>query len=180
MKIPFNIKFRPQIESGEYKVETRDGRPVRIVCWDRKSAGGGQPIGALVENEHYEDSIWVKENGVYKCTMGHEYDLFIITPEEEMSEFEKAVYDCAWGKVTNKTECESKEEYAKRYATELLAIAKKELLKDAVEGYVRNGYPFSLHPYVDIEESKDKWCDIMHKNFMDGDKVRMVVLKGRG
>ena len=35
-KIPFDIKYRPQIESGEYKVETRDGKPVRIICWDKK------------------------------------------------------------------------------------------------------------------------------------------------
>lgn len=40
MKIPFDIKYRPQIESGEYKVETRDGlHSVRIICWD---AAGSQ------------------------------------------------------------------------------------------------------------------------------------------
>ena len=39
-KIPFNVKFKPQIESGEYKVETRDGRPVRIICWDKKEYDG--------------------------------------------------------------------------------------------------------------------------------------------
>lgn len=88
MKIPFDIKYRPQIESGEYKVVTRDGSPVRIICWDRKSAGDGQPIVALVENGHYENSIWVEENGVYKGTMGHEYDLFITTPEPELAESE--------------------------------------------------------------------------------------------
>lgn len=56
-------------------------------------------------------------------------------------------------------------------------LHREDMLKDAVEGYVRNGYPFNLHPYVDIEESKDKWCDIMHKNFMDGDKVRLIIVK---
>ena len=91
MKIPFDIKYRPQIESGEYKVVTRDGNSVRIICWDRKSAGDGQPIVALVKKEHYEDSIWVEENGVYKGTMGHEYDLFIITPEAELTELERAI-----------------------------------------------------------------------------------------
>lgn len=37
MIIPFNIKYRPQIESGEYKVRTASGKPARVVCWDYKS-----------------------------------------------------------------------------------------------------------------------------------------------
>ncbi len=40
MKIPFDIKYRPQIETGEYEVETQDGlHSVRIICWD---AAGSQ------------------------------------------------------------------------------------------------------------------------------------------
>lgn len=31
MKIPFDIKYRPQIESGEYKVETKDERWLRCM-----------------------------------------------------------------------------------------------------------------------------------------------------
>lgn len=39
MKIPFDVKFRPQIDSGEYKVETEEGSPARMLCWSgRKSA----------------------------------------------------------------------------------------------------------------------------------------------
>lgn len=30
-KIPFDVKYRPQIESGEYRIETKDGRLVEIV-----------------------------------------------------------------------------------------------------------------------------------------------------
>lgn len=37
MKVPFNIKYRPQIESGEAEVVTRNGRAVRIICWDAPS-----------------------------------------------------------------------------------------------------------------------------------------------
>ena len=51
MKKEFNIKYRSEIESGLYKVETRDGRPARIVCWDK---GGDDlyPVIALVETHH--------------------------------------------------------------------------------------------------------------------------------
>lgn len=34
MKIPFDIKYRPEIESGRYKVVTGTGLPVEIVHWD--------------------------------------------------------------------------------------------------------------------------------------------------
>lgn len=40
--IPFDIKLRPQVQSeenhyqGRYKVQTRGGNDVRILCWDRK------------------------------------------------------------------------------------------------------------------------------------------------
>jgi len=33
-RIPFDIKYRPEIEAGKYLVETRDGREVRIDRWD--------------------------------------------------------------------------------------------------------------------------------------------------
>lgn len=35
-RIEFDIKYRPEIESGKYKVETRDGRSVEILKWDAK------------------------------------------------------------------------------------------------------------------------------------------------
>lgn len=90
-KIPFDIEFRPQIESGEYKVETRDGKPARILCWDKVDEFG-QYIVALVQyTPEHENMISVCEDGIYKGTYGHGYDLFIITPEPELSEFEKAV-----------------------------------------------------------------------------------------
>lgn len=131
MKIPFDIKYKPQIESGEYKVVTRNGSPVRIICWDRKSAGEGQPIIALVENGHYENSIWVEENGVYKGTMGHEYDLFILTPESELTEFEEMLYsifDAYNGlKIDVRVAVDTN-------AKTLLELAKKEICKGCTVG----------------------------------------------
>lgn len=135
MKIPFDIKYRPQIESGEYKVVTRDGHSVRIICWDRKSAGDGQPIVALIENGHYENSIWVGENGVYKGTMGHEYDLFIITPESELTEFEEKVKQLIghYPVATNENKGSILYEVQKA-AAELLELAKKEICMGCTVG----------------------------------------------
>ena len=42
-RIPFDIKYRSEIESGKYKVETEDGRSAEILKWDakvRKEEGG--------------------------------------------------------------------------------------------------------------------------------------------
>lgn len=83
MRIPFDISKRPQIESGEYKVETRDGRTARIICWDRKD--NNYPIVALLE-------IYPGKEGMIAYTLDGQnvlgesnspYDLFLVTPEPE-------------------------------------------------------------------------------------------------
>lgn len=68
MIIPFNIKYRPQIESGEYKVRTASGKPARIVCWDFKTQLG-DPILALIQEPNgegfYEYASTYREDGRY-------------------------------------------------------------------------------------------------------------------
>ena len=64
-KIPFDIKYRDKIESGEYKVETREGLPARIICWDRM--GIAYPIVALVpKNSNEEILTYTNEGTFYK------------------------------------------------------------------------------------------------------------------
>lgn len=88
-KIEFNVKYRPQIESGEYKVETRDGRPVRIICLDRKSEDG-RSIVALVNDGTYELCYTFQNTGRFSSSgKNHIADLFIITPEPELAEDER-------------------------------------------------------------------------------------------
>lgn len=48
IRVPFNMKYRPQLESGEYTLSTRDGRSARIVCWDAKNYGREDDIIAMV------------------------------------------------------------------------------------------------------------------------------------
>lgn len=127
MKIPFDIKYRPQIESGEFKVETRDGLPARVVCWDANSY---TPIVFLATEHDGLDDIY--KEYTYSCNnFGRAFsiesprDLFIVTPEEELTEFEKEVSDMV-------EYCKEHGEYvafdyAKRHAKTLLALAKKQL-----------------------------------------------------
>lgn len=85
MKIKFDMKYRPQIESGEYKVFAleHEEQEARIVCWDNK---GDYPIIALVDNEPEK---FDKHGRIPGGNRGGEFSLFIITPEPELSEDER-------------------------------------------------------------------------------------------
>lgn len=133
MRIPFDIKYRPQIESGEYKVETRDGNPVRIICWDKD---GSHPIVALVTtysdfNESFSEHIFQYGiDGYYIARFESDYDLFIVTMEEKMTEFEKCL-GFAMGFSLNDME-ENRNgviKHIKDAAKGLLALAEKEITK---------------------------------------------------
>lgn len=91
MKIPFDITKRPQIESGEYKVETGTGKKVRIICWDKKSDMNKKKIVALLDDGNSEHTEYYTEKGTVYDKAPAGGDLFIITPEPELSEFEKRI-----------------------------------------------------------------------------------------
>jgi len=146
MKIPFDIKYRPQIESGEYKVETRDGRPVRVLCWDR-AAKEDQPkdlkLCVLVPEDggeaiyyYYSDGTkWVKD----AC-----FDLFIVTPEEELTEFETRLFEI---RHIAKRDMYSEQEWQtlRNESAELLAIARKEFAKEYKGGSEANEKTISAY-----------------------------------
>ena len=147
MKIPFDIKYRPQIESGEYKLETKDGRQVRVVCWDVKNSYSKvhDDILALVKSKGgTENALFYAQNGYClsdSSRVGRK-DLFIVTPEEELSEFEMAIHrrlNLMNGEHLLATELL---EETKGMAAELLALARKELVK---EGTSKNGMGTMLY-----------------------------------
>ena len=74
-KIPFDIKYRPEIESGKYLVVTRDDRPVRIVCWDRK---GAYPIIGLIKDGWREVVDIFDTDGAYNRGEAHRFDLYLV------------------------------------------------------------------------------------------------------
>lgn len=56
-KIPFDIKYRPEIESGKYKVELTNGNTVRILAWDLP---GDYPIVAADWPKDWESDTRVE------------------------------------------------------------------------------------------------------------------------
>lgn len=123
-KIPFDIKYREQIENKEYRVVTRDGRTVRIICWDRKSETGNC-IVVLVPNGTYEYSCFFKNTGRFLDSSISEVDLFIITPEPELTEFEKEI--CG---VSNLNLNYSMKEEVRAAAAHILALAREEIARE--------------------------------------------------
>lgn len=134
-KIPFDAKYRSQIESGEYKVETRDGRPVRIICWDRvakENTDDDLNICVLVPEDNGEGVYYYHQSGK-KWVSDERFDLFIVAPEPELTKFEESLWSFL------KLECspidhieklsDSEKMLFHKYAAELFELARKELEK---------------------------------------------------
>ena len=77
-RIPFDIKYRPEIESGKYLVKTKDGKSVRIICWEKQ---GRFPIVALSkEREEDEEEVmrdYCIDGRYYEDETSHR-DLFLV------------------------------------------------------------------------------------------------------
>lgn len=77
-RIPFDIKFRPEIEARQFLVETKDGKSVRIICWEKQ---GRFPIVALLkEREEDEDEVmrdYCIDGRYYEDETSHR-DLFLV------------------------------------------------------------------------------------------------------
>lgn len=137
MRIPFDIKYRDKIESGEYKVETRDGKPVRIICWDMDSYNH---IVALVANyPNYNGSLSEHifsygMDGRYSATAENAEDLFIVTPEPEMSEFENGMLRYLQDAANKKDDSEIVES-TKEHSIKLLSLARNEFNKQIENDY---------------------------------------------
>lgn len=130
-KIPFDIKYRPQIESGEYKVETRDGRQAKVMDWAFNDKVFGNGIAIKVTDRDGDYALLYKHHGkqasIFPVEEGS--DLIIITPEPELSEFEIAIHrrlNLINGEDMTTTELL---EETKGMAAELLALARKEIEK---------------------------------------------------
>ena len=155
-KIPFDIKYRPQIESGEYKVETRDGKPVRVICWDMNSYNH---IVALVANyPNYNGSVSehifsYSMDGRYNPSCSSAEDLFLIAPEPELTEFEKRLVEFYNDGVS--LPCDKDGMINKREADELLHKAANELLSLAREQFIKDGYVIEKKAFHDAVEKVD-------------------------
>lgn len=164
-KIPFDIKFRPQIESGKYKVVDNDNHNIRIICWDMKSEKKyGYCIVGLVEfGPNHEESTYYTIDGKARLMDKHPC-LFIVTPEEEMTEFEKAcmkLYN--EGRDDGLSGDKLSNESVKESAAELLTLAREELfandtvLKEYAQVSRKQGKAEALRTHAtELTENLDK------------------------
>lgn len=147
MRIPFDVKYRPQIESGEYKVETGDGKQVRIVSWD-KNGFECKEIVALVTNVTGTENCNIYTiNGLLRSNSCQKnMNLFIVTPEEELTEFENELVKMLM-EATGKSREFIKLEAVKETATKLLNLAREE--------FVRQGYVIEKKAFHDAVKKVD-------------------------
>ena len=130
MKVQFDIKYRPQIESGEYKVETNAGDSVRIVCWDAKRKYGDCICGFMGEEED-RPYFWQPNGCWWADHTQSPFDLFIVTPEPELTDWEGFISGCL--QKHGLLDCGAADRIAKECSAELLELAREELVK---QGYV--------------------------------------------
>lgn len=132
MRKQFDIKYRPQIESGEYKVETNFGSPVEIVCWDRRDDTANKTIVGIIRAGTVEEiASWNIGGRLCDAAFPQNpaYDLFLVTPDEEMTDFEAGLFSAfsdGWQQYLNGEEVDM-EQWAKEHSAELLSIARKQL-----------------------------------------------------
>ena len=129
MKIPFDIKYRPQIESGEYKVVYGNNcYPVKILMWDFKDPEGYCILG-YYEDKEGQHAVMYNNSGKLYHDKESMFGLFLITPEPKLSEFEKKLSDIVGYAISlSITEPQKPtSEFVKEYAAELLELAKNEI-----------------------------------------------------
>ena len=134
-KIPFDIKYRPQIESGEYKVILDCGVEAEILAWDKP---GEYPIVCMAEKEG-AIPFRTNSNGIaYHYPEGSNYsDLFIITSEPKLTDWQKFISGCL--QKYGLLDCGAADRIAKECSAELLELATKELAPTFGAEYM-NGY----------------------------------------
>lgn len=183
MKIPFDVKYRPQIESGEYKVEYKDGKPVRIICWDKKSEKKyGYHIVALIEfGPQHEESTYFTIDGKGRLKDKNP-ELFIVTPDPELTEFEKAI-----GLVLTDAQLIQRDkdgianihdidEFIKKKAAQLLDLARVALVDEQTK---REDLSFSRGLRQAREEAKKSpW--IPASNPPDDDRLVFICVNDNG
>lgn len=144
-KIPFNIKFRPQIESGEYKVVTGDNRQVRIISWDKKTFDDFEIVGLVPTMQGNAESVQLYCPDGTLSTLGsnESFRLFIITPEPDLTELECNIRSCVVKHLTTYTKDGNGREMsstvfiddntAKEMTAELLELARKQLIYELLK-----------------------------------------------
>lgn len=139
-KIPFSIDYKPQIESDEYKVETKNGVSVRIICWDAKGSNDRKDIIGLTSSTLGSENLQrydITGHLIADSAKIGNKDLLIITPEPELTDWQKFISGCL--QKYGLLDCGAADRIAKECSAELLELATKELAPTFGAEYM-NGY----------------------------------------
>lgn len=115
------------LENPQRKVVTRDERPVRIICTNRKSKSGN--IVGLVGEDESLIYVW-NNDGKHIVSEIIDNDLFFADEEEKLTEFEKALDIFAYNSKLEASNPNYYDWLLKSTALNLLDLARKEILKD--------------------------------------------------
>ena len=129
-KIKFNIKYRPEIESGKYKVVTSTNKPVRIICWDKVAKEGQDKdlrLCVLISGDDGESCYYYHLSGKPWLSNESDGDLFIMTDEPELTEFEMQYATYLYGSQAVEMFGQEQIEAVKKEWAAILAIVRKEM-----------------------------------------------------
>lgn len=110
------------------KVVTRDGRPVRIVCWDLP--GEYKIIGVTDESDDGYTVLNKKTDGTGEVSTN---DLFFADEEEELTELQKTLEedcDCYVNLYNDGKTREELREWIKGWCHRIIDLARKELMSE--------------------------------------------------
>ena len=143
------FSLEKHLENPSRKVVTREGRPVRIVCWDLKS---NTPIIAAIQwNQEREDCYCYNTIGRCANNIG-ELDLFFADEEKELTEFEKAIKKLIESCCNEVEEANITNAGAKEISSHILDLARKEILKSLPKWKKCVG---STGPFIDDFRGED-------------------------
>lgn len=168
-RIPFDQKYRPQIESGQYKVETGDGRPVRIICWDAKDDRDDKtlccPIIGLVDNGKREVVMSWNYRGLVYNQKG---DLFIITDWKGMDDVEAHLYKLFGSMNMEAYEDEDLKDMAKEEAEALLDIFREIFAPVVAEAESSVVERICNEIGATLSLDGNAWCVLLGDNLQEG------------
>ena len=80
--VPFDLKYKDKIESGEYLVTTRGDNPVRIICWDKLDPD--YPIIGLQRIGNFEFLENYNKYGRVDLLIDNDSDLMVLIDNEPL------------------------------------------------------------------------------------------------
>ena len=80
--VPFDLKYKDKIESGEYLVTTREDNPVRIICWDKLDPD--YPIIGLQRIGNFEFLENYNKDGRVDLLEDNDSDLMVLIDNEPL------------------------------------------------------------------------------------------------